>query len=104
MYAIRSYYEVGATNRTHDRDYENAINAQTALLLRVHCSNYRVIGFTCEVEAPALVKIGRRHGIRITSYNVCYTKLLRTCPLNLPAPGRRQTLYFVLRLRRVLCF
>jgi len=57
--------EVGTTNRTHDRDYENAINEQTALLLRVHCSNYRVIGFTSEVEAPDLVKIGRRHEIPV---------------------------------------
>jgi len=57
--------EVGTTNRTHERDYENAINEQTALLLKVHCSNYRIIGFTREVEAPALVNIGRRHGIPV---------------------------------------
>ncbi|MDD2465041.1 MAG: L-seryl-tRNA(Sec) selenium transferase [Desulfobulbus sp.] len=57
--------EVGTTNRTHERDYCAAISEQTALLLKVHCSNYRVIGFTCEVEAPELVKIGRRHGIAV---------------------------------------
>ena len=57
--------EVGATNRTHLRDYENAINEQTAALLKVHTSNYRIIGFTSEVELPELVALGRKHGLPV---------------------------------------
>ena len=53
--------EVGTTNRTHIRDYENAINANTALLLKVHRSNYSVIGFTAEVSLKELVDLGKRH-------------------------------------------
>jgi L-seryl-tRNA(Ser) seleniumtransferase len=57
--------EVGCTNRTHPRDYEALINDQTALLLRVHTSNYRIIGFTAEVSAEQLVALGRKHGIPV---------------------------------------
>ena len=54
--------EVGTTNRTHLRDYENAIADETALLLKVHRSNYSVIGFTAEVSLKQLVELGNRHG------------------------------------------
>jgi L-seryl-tRNA(Ser) seleniumtransferase len=54
--------EVGTTNRTHLRDYENAVNDNTALLLKVHRSNYSVIGFTSEVSLKELVELGNRHG------------------------------------------
>jgi L-seryl-tRNA(Ser) seleniumtransferase len=57
--------EVGATNRTHPRDYENAITEETALLLKVHCSNFRIVGFTREVDLPGLVEIGRRTGVPV---------------------------------------
>lgn len=57
--------EVGATNRTHLRDYEQAICAETALLLKVHMSNYRIIGFTSEVSLSELVDLGRRHGLPV---------------------------------------
>ncbi len=57
--------EVGATNRTHPRDYENAISENTALLLRVHTSNYRMIGFTRETTVEELVEIGRRRNIPV---------------------------------------
>ena len=57
--------EVGTTNRTHPADYERAIGPDTALLLKVHPSNYRVVGFTAEVGLAELVEIGRRHGIDV---------------------------------------
>jgi len=57
--------EVGTTNRTHMRDYENAIRANTALLLKVHRSNYSVIGFTAEVSLKELVELGARHGVPV---------------------------------------
>ncbi len=57
--------EVGATNRTHLKDYETAIGPDTALLLKVHTSNYRLIGFTSEVSLPDLVKLGARHGLPV---------------------------------------
>ncbi len=57
--------EVGTTNRTHPRDYTDAISEQTALLLKVHPSNYRVEGFTSEVGLAELVEIGRAHGLPV---------------------------------------
>ena len=57
--------EVGTTNKTHLRDYENAINENTALLLKVHQSNFRIIGFTKEVTVQELVSLGRKYGIPI---------------------------------------
>lgn len=52
--------EVGCTNRTHLRDYEAAVTDQTALLLRVHASNYRIIGFTAEVSGEELAALGQK--------------------------------------------
>jgi L-seryl-tRNA(Ser) seleniumtransferase len=57
--------EVGATNRTHLRDYADAITPETALLLKVHTSNYRVVGFTAEVSSRELVELGRERGIPV---------------------------------------
>ena len=57
--------EVGTTNRTHLRDYENAIDANTALLLKVHRSNYSVIGFTAEVSLRELVELGDSQGVPV---------------------------------------
>lgn len=54
--------EVGATNRTHAKDYANAVSADTAAILRVHPSNYRIIGFTSEPTLPELVEIAHGHG------------------------------------------
>jgi L-seryl-tRNA(Ser) seleniumtransferase len=51
--------EVGTTNRTHLTDYSEAIGPQTALLLKVHTSNFRVLGFTSEVSLQELVQLGR---------------------------------------------
>ena len=57
--------EVGATNRTHLKDYEQAITEDTAMLLKVHTSNYRVVGFTKEVELAELAELGKRRGIPV---------------------------------------
>ena len=55
--------EVGATNRTHLRDYEEAISEETALLLKVHTSNFRMIGFTSEVPVEEMVDLARKKGL-----------------------------------------
>lgn len=57
--------EVGTTNKTHRADYERAITADTKLLLKVHSSNFRVVGFTEEVEIEDLVSLGAEHGIPV---------------------------------------
>ncbi len=57
--------EVGTTNRTHAADYERAIGERTGLLLKVHTSNYKVVGFVADVPLPDLVAIGRRHGVPV---------------------------------------
>ena len=55
--------EVGTTNRTHLRDYENAINENTALMLKVHPSNYKVVGFASTPTMEELTELGGQHGI-----------------------------------------
>lgn len=57
--------EVGTTNKTHLKDYESALTSETGLLLKVHTSNYRVVGFTEEVELADLVELGRRHDVAV---------------------------------------
>lgn len=57
--------EVGATNRTHLKDYRNAITSETALLLKVHTSNYCIIGFTGEVSNHELVELGKQHRLPV---------------------------------------
>ncbi len=57
--------EVGTTNKTHLADYEQAINDDTAALMRVHTSNYTVVGFTAEVSLEEMVALGRRHRLPV---------------------------------------
>lgn len=57
--------EVGTTNRTHPRDYRQAVTPETALLLKVHSSNFAVVGFTAEVSATDLVAIGRECAVPV---------------------------------------
>ncbi|MDW7760725.1 MAG: L-seryl-tRNA(Sec) selenium transferase [Acidobacteriota bacterium] len=57
--------EVGTTNRTKLSDYEQAIGERTGALLRVHHSNYRIIGFTGEPGIGELVALGRKHGLPV---------------------------------------
>jgi L-seryl-tRNA(Ser) seleniumtransferase len=57
--------EVGTTNRTHLKDYVSAITDQTALLMKVHTSNYRIVGFVKEVALDQLVTLGRERGLPV---------------------------------------
>jgi L-seryl-tRNA(Ser) seleniumtransferase len=57
--------EVGTTNRTHLQDYQNAIGPDTGLLLKVHTSNYSVVGFTAEVSLRQLVDLGADHQLPV---------------------------------------
>lgn len=57
--------EIGTTNKTHLSDYEDAINENTAALLKVHTSNYRIVGFTESVSNEELVPLAREHEIPV---------------------------------------
>ena len=57
--------EVGTTTRTRAADYERAIGPDTGLLLKVHPSNYRITGFTEEVDGRTLAEIGQRHDVPV---------------------------------------
>jgi len=59
--------EVGSTNKTHPDDYRRAISEETAMLLHVHTSNYRIIGFTRETSVSELVEIGREYNLPVMS-------------------------------------
>ncbi|MBR2895499.1 MAG: L-seryl-tRNA(Sec) selenium transferase [Oscillospiraceae bacterium] len=57
--------EVGATNKTHLRDYEGAITDATRALLKVHTSNYKIMGFSESVPLAELVELGRKHNLPV---------------------------------------
>ncbi|MDI6742753.1 MAG: L-seryl-tRNA(Sec) selenium transferase, partial [Smithella sp.] len=57
--------EVGTTNRTRIGDYEKAINDNTGLIMKVHTSNYRIVGFTEEAGIESLVELGKSRGIPV---------------------------------------
>lgn len=73
--------EVGTTNRTRLSDYENAINENTRLLLRVHQSNFRITGFTEQPPLDELVRLGRQYGLP------CYHDLGGGCLVDVSAWG-----------------
>ncbi len=75
--------EVGATNKTHPDDYRKAVNEETAMLLHVHTSNYRIIGFTRETTVNELVEIGREHKLPVMS-DLGSGFLLDLCRFGLP--------------------
>jgi len=60
--------EVGVTNKTHRSDYFNAVTNDTAILLKVHTSNYKITGFTEEVSLQAMVELGREKAIALLEY------------------------------------
>ncbi len=57
--------EVGATNKTHLKDYQKALNENTGLLLKVHTSNYKIVGFTKEVSPAELAELGRKNKVPV---------------------------------------
>lgn len=57
--------EIGTTNKTHERDYENAIDEDTVLIMKAHTSNFRIVGFTYQPELADLVKLAHRHGVAL---------------------------------------
>ncbi|MEJ2672260.1 MAG: L-seryl-tRNA(Sec) selenium transferase [Deltaproteobacteria bacterium] len=57
--------EVGTTNKTHLKDFEKAITSETAMLLKVHPSNYRIMGFTHEVPLGEMVTLARRYNLLV---------------------------------------
>ena len=75
--------EVGTTNRTHLRDYEAALCEQTALIMKVHPSNFRIEGFTSEVSAAELAPLARRAGVPLVN-DLGSGTLLDMAPLGLP--------------------
>lgn len=57
--------EVGTTNKTHLEDYEQALTSETSLVLKVHTSNYRILGFTHAVESQELVRFAHQHQVYV---------------------------------------
>ena len=57
--------EVGTTNRTHLKDFEAAIESRTALIMRAHHSNFKILGFTTEPSLSDLIELGQKHGIPV---------------------------------------
>ena len=57
--------DVGATNKTHLNDYEEAISEETSVLMKVHTSNYKILGFTGSVEISELKKLGDKYNIPV---------------------------------------
>ncbi|MGX2966989.1 L-seryl-tRNA(Sec) selenium transferase [Ursidibacter sp. B-7004-1] len=76
--------EVGTTNRTHLKDYRNAITENTAFLMKVHTSNYQIQGFTASVGEEELVELGKEFNLPVIS-DLGSGSLVNMQALNLPA-------------------
>ncbi|MGY4674647.1 L-seryl-tRNA(Sec) selenium transferase [Ursidibacter arcticus] len=76
--------EVGTTNRTHLKDYRNAITENTAFLMKVHTSNYQIQGFTASVSEEELVALGKEFNLPVIS-DLGSGSLVNMQTLNLPA-------------------
>ena len=84
--------EVGTTNRTYDRDYASAITERTALLMRIHTSNFRLTGFVHEASLADLVAVGSAHGVAVLD-DLGSGTLLPTSPYGLaPEPTVQESL------------
>ena len=59
--------EVGTTNRTHLKDYAQAIGPRTALIMKVHASNYQIVGFVKSVDEPSLAQLAHERGLPLVS-------------------------------------
>jgi len=75
--------EVGTTNKTHLHDYQDAINEETGMLLKIHTSNYRIVGFTEAISGAELVDLGRAHQVPVME-DLGSGMLLDLTPFGLP--------------------
>lgn len=84
--------EVGTTNKTHLKDFENAVSQNTAMLFKAHKSNYVIKGFTEEVALPELVRLGKKHNLPVV-YDMGSGLLRKTnIPVLKGEPDVRETL------------
>lgn len=81
--------EVGTTNKSYLRDYQRAINERTALLLKVHSSNFKVLGFTAAVDSRSLVGLSEEYGLPVME-DLGSGVLVDLSRHNLPAEPRVQ--------------
>jgi L-seryl-tRNA(Ser) seleniumtransferase len=81
--------EVGTTNRTRPEDYAAAVTPKTAAILKVHASNFQVVGFTESVEVEALFRVARQHGVLLL-HDLGSGSLLETAAYGLAAEPRIQ--------------